>query len=51
MTKVPTRLATLILSKAMERRRTTLAVVILKRTKVSKNFQKPATVGTSPTSP
>jgi hypothetical protein len=48
---VPTRLATLTLAKAIESQRTTLAVVKLNKTRVSMNFQKPATVGTRPTSP
>ena len=51
MTRVPTRLATLMLANAMESHRTTLAVVKLKRTSVSRNFQKPGTVGTRPASP
>ena len=51
MTSVPTRLATLTLANAIESQRTTLAVVRLKRTRVSMNFQKPATVGTRPTRP
>ena len=50
MTRVPTKLATSILLKAMESRSTTLAVVRLKRTSVKRNFQNPATVGTRPTS-
>lgn len=49
ITSVPTKLATLVLAKAIERSRTTLAVVRLNNTRVSKNFQNPATVGTSPT--
>src|ERR1700729_3150240 len=51
MTSVPTKLATLMLANAMERSNTTLAVVRLKRTRVRRNFQNAATVGTSPTSP
>lgn len=51
MTSVPTKLATLMLSNAIDRRSTTLAVVRLKRTSVSRNFQNAATVGTSPTKP
>jgi hypothetical protein len=51
MTSVPTRLATLTLANAMERSNTTLAVVRLKRTRVRRNFQNAATVGTSPTRP
>lgn len=51
MTNVPTKLATLMLSNTIESSRTTLAVVRLKRTNASRNFQKPATVGTSPTRP
>jgi hypothetical protein len=50
ITRVPTKLATLILAKAIDRSSTTLAVVRLKRTRVSRNFQNPGTVGTSPTS-
>ena len=49
--RVPTRLATLTLAKAIESQRTTLAVVKLNSTRVSMNFQKPATVGTRPTRP
>lgn len=51
MTKVPTKLATLGLSNAIERRSTTLAVVKLKSTRVRRNFQNATTVGTRPTSP
>lgn len=51
MIRVPTRLATLVLENAMERRRITLAVVKLKRTSVSMNFQNETTVGTKPMSP
>ena len=42
------RLATLVLSNAIESRRMTLAVVRLKSTSVSMNFQKIDTSGTSP---
>lgn len=51
MTNVPTKLATLVLANAMLNQSTTLAVVKLNNTRVSINFQKPATVGTSPTRP
>ena len=51
MTKVPTRFATLLLSQAMEMSKITLALVRLKRTRVRRNFQNAATVGTNPTSP
>jgi hypothetical protein len=47
--KVPTKLATLILANAMDKKSTTLAVVRLNNTSVSKNFQNAVTVGTSPT--
>lgn len=50
MTRVPTKLATSMLLKAIESRRTTLAVVRLNNTSVRRNFQNPATVGTRPTS-
>ena len=48
---VPTKLAMLVLAKAMESNRITLAVVKLNMTKTSMNFQKVATSGTSPTNP
>ena len=48
MTSVPMRLATLVLSHAIESRRMTVAVVRLKSTSVSMNFQNVATSGTSP---
>ena len=48
MTRVPMRLATLVLSNAIESRRMTVAVVRLKSTSVSMNFQNVATSGTSP---
>lgn len=51
MTKVPTRLATLVLANAMDNHRTTLAVVRLNKTSVRINFQNPATVATRPTRP
>ena len=51
MMSVPTRLATLVLEKAIESKRITLAVVRLNRTSVSMNFQKIATSGTSPIHP
>lgn len=51
ITRVPTKLATLTLANAIDNQSTTLAVVRLNKTKVSRNFQKAATVGTSPTSP
>ena len=50
MTSVPTRLATLVLAKATDMRRTELAVARLKRTRTSRNFQNVATSGTRPTS-
>lgn len=49
MTSVPTRLATLVLSKAIDSKRTTLAVVKLNSTSVSRNFQNVVTSGTKPT--
>lgn len=49
MTRVPTKLATLILENAIDSHKTTLAVVKLNKTRVSKNFQNAATVGTRPT--
>ena len=51
MTRVPTRLATLVLENAIDSSRMTLAVVRLKRTSVSMNFQKIATSGTRPIQP
>lgn len=51
MINVPTKLATLTLANAIDSHSTTLAVVRLKRTSVSMNFQNPGTVGTSPTNP
>lgn len=51
MTRVPTKLATLVLSNAIDSHNTTLAVVRLNKTSVSMNFQNPATVGTSPIRP
>ena len=48
MTRVPMRLATLVLSNAIESRRMTLAVVRLNRTRVNMNFQNITTSGTSP---
>jgi len=51
MINVPTRLATLTSANAIDSQRTTLAVVKLKSTSVSMNFQNAATVGTRPTSP
>lgn len=49
MTKVPTKLATLVFANAMDSHKTTLAVVKLNKTRVRRNFQKAATVGTRPT--
>ena len=51
MIKVPTKLATLMLLNAIDNKRMTLAVVRLNNTSVSMNFQKAATVGTSPMRP
>lgn len=51
MMSVPTRDDTLVLAMPMERSRMTLAVVRLKRTRVSMNFQNVATSGTSPIQP
>ena len=48
---VPTKLETPMLANAMERRRITVAVVILKSTRVSINLQNTAVVGTSPIKP
>lgn len=50
ITKVPTKLATLMLANAIESHNTTLAVVRLNKTSVSMNFQNAGTVGTRPTS-
>ena len=49
MTNVPTRLATLVVSNAMDKRSTTLAVVKLNGTSVRRNFQNVPTSETSPT--
>lgn len=51
ITNVPTKLATLMLAKAIDSHSTTLAVVRLNSTSVSINFQNPGTVGTRPTRP
>lgn len=51
MTRVPTKLATLVLANAIDSRRITLAVVKLNSTRVKMNFQKAGTVGTRPTRP
>jgi hypothetical protein len=49
MIKVPTRLATPTVEKAIDSQSTMLAVARLKRTNVKMNFQNAATDGTSPT--
>ena len=49
--KVPTRLATDVLSKTMETKRTAVAVARLNKTSVNMNFQYTATSGTSPIRP
>lgn len=51
MTNVPTKLARLVLSNAMDNSSITLAVVKLNNTNVSMNFQNAGTVATSPTRP
>jgi hypothetical protein len=51
MTSVPMRFATLVPSQAIEMSRITLAVVRLKSTSTSMNFQNAVTVGTRPTRP
>ena len=51
MIRVPTRLATLVLAKAMDNRRMTLAVVKLNNTSTRMNFQNVDTSGTSPIRP
>ena len=51
MTNVPTKLAKLVLSNAMDNNSITLAVVKLNNTNVSINFQNAGTVATSPTRP
>lgn len=51
MMRVPTRLATDVLSKAMETKSTAVAVDKLNNTRVNMNFQYAATLGTSPMRP
>ena len=51
MIRVPTRLATLVLAKAIDNRRITLAVVKLKSTSTRMNFQNVDTSGTRPINP
>ena len=51
ITNVPTKLAKLVLSNAIDNNRMTLAVVKLNNTNVSINFQNAGTVATSPTRP
>ena len=51
ITKVPTKLATDVLSKTMETKRTAVAVARLNKTRVSMNFQYTATSGTRPIRP
>lgn len=51
MIKVPTRLATLVLAKAIDNRRITLAVVKLNSTSTRMNFQNVETSGTRPINP
>ena len=49
--KVPTRLATDVLSKIMETKSTAVAVARLNKTRVNMNFQYTATSGTRPIKP
>ena len=51
ISKVPTKLATDVLSKMMETRRTAVAVARLNKTRVNINFQYTATSGTRPIKP
>ena len=51
ISRVPTRLATDVLSKMMETRSTAVAVARLNKTRVNINFQYTATSGTRPINP
>ena len=51
MIKVPTRLATLVLAKVIDKHKMMLAHVRLNSTRVRMNFQKIVTEGTRPTKP
>jgi hypothetical protein len=51
MSKVPTKLATEVLSKMIDTKRTAVAVARLNRTRVNMNFQYTAMSGTSPIKP